>query len=104
MNYRKHILVCTTQKERHCGSKGGEELFIAFKKGVNERKLNDVLVSRTGCTHQHHCGPTVIIYPDGVWYKEVRIDDIDEILNEHVLNNKIIQRLLNKDISVKDNL
>ena len=104
MQYRKHILVCTTQKGRHCGSKGAEELFLAFKKEVSERKLDDVLVSRTGCTHQHQCGHAVIIYPDGIWYKEVKIDDIDEILNEHVLNNKIVQRLLNKDISVKDNL
>ena len=102
MNYRKHILVCTTPKERHCGFKGGEELFQAFKKEVSERKMNDVLVSRTGCTHQHHCGPTVIIYPDGIWYKEVRIDDIQEIIDEHILNNRIVARLLNKDISVRE--
>jgi|SRR3989344_1151127 len=101
MQYKKHILVCTTQKERHCGTRGGEELFQEFKKAVNERSLNDVLVSRIGCTSQHQCGPAVIIYPDGIWYKEVKIDDIDEILNEHVLNNKIVQRLLNKDISVR---
>ena len=101
MQYRKHILVCTTQKERHCGSKGGEELFLAFRKEINDRKLNDVLVSRMGCTHQHQYGPTVIIYPDGIWYKKVSIDDIDEILKEHIINDKIVERLLNKDISVK---
>ena len=101
MNYRKHILVCTTQKEHHCGSKGGEELFQEFEKEVIEKNMSDVLVSRTGCTHQHHCGPTVIIYPDGVWYKEVKIEDINEILEKHIMNDKIVERLLNKDISVK---
>jgi (2Fe-2S) ferredoxin len=100
MNYRKHILVCTTLKERHCGSKGGEELFQSFKKAVIDKGIRGVLVSRAGCTHQHHCGPTVIIHPDGVWYKEVKIDDIDEILDEHIMNGRIVERILNKDISV----
>jgi len=93
-------MVCTTAKERHCGFKGGEELFQAFKKAV-AGAMPDVLVSRAGCTHQHHCGPTVIIYPDGIWYKEVKESDIDEILDEHIVNNRIVERLLNKDISVK---
>ena len=101
MQYRKHIMVCTTAKERHCGFKGGEELFQAFKRAVAERAMDDVLVSRAGCTHQHHIGPTVIIYPDGIWYKEVKIEDVDEILNEHIENGKIVERLLNKDISVQ---
>ena len=101
MLYRKHIMVCTTAKERHCGSKGGEELFHAFKKAVIEKQLNDVLVSRAGCTHQHHCGPTVIIYPDGIWYKEVQINDINEILDEHIVNGHLVERLLNSDISVR---
>ena len=100
MQYKKHIMVCTTAKERHCGFKGGEELFQAFRRAVAGRAMSDVLVSRAGCTHQHHCGPTVIIYPDGVWYKEVQIGDIDEILNEHVTNGRIVERLLNKDITV----
>lgn len=101
MNYRKHILVCTTAKERHCGFKGGEELFHAFKRAVAERAMQDVLVSRGGCTHQHHCGPTVIVHPDGVWYKEVQISDIGEILDKHIANEQVVERLLNKDISVK---
>ena len=100
MQYRKHIMVCTTAKERHCGFKGGEELFHAFKRAVAERAMSDVLVSRAGCTHQHHCGPTVIVHPDGIWYKEVKESDIDEILNEHITNGRIVERLLNRDISV----
>ncbi len=100
MHYRKHILVCTTAKERHCGTKGGEELFQAFKRAIQDRNISDVLVSRGGCTHQHSVGPIVIVHPDGVWYKQVSVADIIEILDEHIVNGRVVERLLNKDISV----
>ncbi len=101
MNFKKHVLVCTNEKPLHCAEKGGLELFQAFKEQLQAKGLqNDFLVSKTGCTHQHACGPTVIIYPEGVWLKEVKKEDVSEILDS-LKEGKIVQRLLNSNISVQ---
>lgn len=100
--FRKHVLVCTNEKPLHCAEKGGLALFQAFKETVAQRNLaGDIYVSKTGCTSQHSCGPAVTIYPDGVWYKEVKIEDINEIIDSHLLNGKIVERLLNSNIGLR---
>ena len=100
--FRKHVLVCTNEKPLHCAEKGGLELLKEFRDEVQRRNLGeDIYVTKTGCTSQHHCGPTVIIYPDGVWYKEVKVGDVAEIIEEHLVKGKIVERLLNKDIGLK---
>ena len=100
--FKKHILVCTSEKPLHCAELGGLLLLQEFRKQVNERNLqNDFYVTKTGCTDQHSCGPTIIIYPDGIWYKEVKLSDIAEIIESHLLNGKIVERLLNKEIGLK---
>ena len=100
--FRKHVLVCTNEKPLHCAEKGGLELLKEFREEVQRRNLGeDIYVTKTGCTSQHHCGPTVIIYPDGVWYKEVKVGDVAEIIEEHLVKGKIVERLLNKDIGLK---
>ena len=101
-SFAKHVLVCTNEKPGHCAEKGGLELLTAFREEVSRRNLNEeIYVTKTGCTSQHHCGPTVIIYPDGVWYKEVSKDDIPEIIESHLLNGKIVERIFNSEIGLK---
>lgn len=102
LSFKKHVLVCTNEKPGHCAEKGGLELLAAFREEIQKRGLqNDFFVSKTGCTQQHHCGPTLIIYPDGVWYKEVKTTDVSEIIESHLLNGKIVQRLFNPEIGIK---
>lgn len=102
MQYRRHVLVCTNEKPLHCAEKGGLELYEKFKSEITALGLaNEILVSKTGCTHQHHCGPTVIIHPDGVWYKLVTPADVAEIVQSHLVKNKIVERLHNQNIEVK---
>ncbi len=101
--FKKHVLVCTNEKPLHCAEKGGLELLAAFREEVEKTGLkNEIYVSKTGCTSQHHCGPTVIIYPDGVWYKEVKKEDVHEIISSHLVGGKIVERLHNKDIGLKN--
>lgn len=101
-SFKKHVLVCTSEKPLHCAEKGGLELLEEFKKEIEARGLlNKILVSTTGCTKQHHCGPAVIIYPEGVWYKEVKKEDAAEIIESHLLKGKIVQRILNREIGLK---
>ncbi|MDO8627422.1 MAG: (2Fe-2S) ferredoxin domain-containing protein [Candidatus Diapherotrites archaeon] len=100
MNYKKHILVCTNEKPLHCAEKGGLELFQSFKDEVLKQELqNEFLVSKTGCTHQHSCGPVVIIYPGGVWLKEVSKDNVQEIVSS-LKDGKLPEKLINPIISV----
>ncbi len=100
--FRKHVLVCTNKKPLHCGQKGGLELLETFRLEVEKRGLSgDIFVTKTGCTSQHHCGPTVIIYPDGVWYKEVRKEYVSEIIESHLMGGKIVERIQNKGIGLK---
>ncbi|MCH7761977.1 (2Fe-2S) ferredoxin domain-containing protein, partial [candidate division TA06 bacterium] len=92
--YRKHIFVCATEGEGKCQEKGGLELLRKFRAEVRERGLQDeVLVTKVGCTDQHPVGPTVIVHPDGIWYKLVQLSDIAEILEQHILGGKPVERL-----------
>ena len=100
--FKKHVLVCTNEKPGHCAEKGGLELLQVFRDEVQRRNLgNDIYVTKTGCTSQHHCGPTVIIYPDGVWYREVRKEDVAEIIEQHLVKGKVVERLYNNEIGLK---
>ncbi|MDO8625237.1 MAG: (2Fe-2S) ferredoxin domain-containing protein [Candidatus Diapherotrites archaeon] len=101
VQYQRHVLVCTNEKPGHCGANGGLLLYDAFKAAVLEHGLSDsVLVSKTGCTKQHHLGCAVIVHPDGVWYKGVAMSDVAEIVESHLQDGKIVERLRNPNIGV----
>lgn len=94
-SYRFHIFCCTNdRKDYHCGNKGGFDIYEAFKKEVAARGLKDVRVTRMGCNSQHHVGPVLVIYPGGVWYKEVKAEDVPEIIERHILGGQVVERLL----------
>lgn len=96
--YRLQIFVCSTEGEGKCGEKGGLELLRKFRAEVAARGLQEeVLVTKVGCTDQHHMGPTVIVHPDGVWYKLVQLSDVGEILEEHIQKGRPVERLINEE-------
>ncbi len=102
-SFSKHVLVCTNEQPGHCAEQGGLDLLTSFREEVQRRNLGEqIYVTKTGCTSQHHCGPTVIIYPDGVWYKQVTKGDIPEIIESHLLNGKVVERIHNKEIGLKE--
>lgn len=92
--YVQHILVCTDSKSKEC-KKGGPEVLKAFEKAIKSRKLGrQVMVSEVGHVGGCGLGPNVIIYPEGVWYGRVDPEDVDEIIDEHILEGRVVQRLL----------
>jgi len=101
MQYRKHVLICTREGEGRCGSHGGMELLNAMRKEAAALNLKDVYITKTGCTSQHHLGNTIIVYPEGIWYKGVELSDVQEIVEKHLKGNKPVKRLINENISVK---
>ncbi len=92
--YVQHILICTDSKSKQC-KKGGPHILKAFQKGIKDRKLGrQVMVSQIGHIGGCSLGPNVIVYPEGVWYGRVRPEDVDEIIEEHMLKGRLVQRLL----------
>ena len=101
--FTHQIFVCCNQRpEGHprgcCDPTGSEALREAFKKGVKERKLGPLVRANTaGCLEQCEHGPTVVIYPQGIWYGRVRVEDVPRILEETVIGGRILDDLLIPD-------
>lgn len=70
------------------------ELVKAFKKAVKDNNLKGrVRAQRAGCLDACEYGPSVVVYPEGVFYGGVQVGDVEEIINEHILQNKPVERL-----------
>jgi (2Fe-2S) ferredoxin len=97
--YRHHIFVCLGKR---CLKKGAEELLDTLKDRIHEEGLaEEVRLSRSGCvkvckeTHEEgEYSPVVIVYPEGVWYKNVTTADLDDIINVHIRGGHVVERLL----------
>jgi len=97
--YKKHLFVCTNQRsgtERaSCGEQHGLELTAAFKKAIKDKGLSvDMRAQRAGCLGICDYGPTVAVYPEGIFYVNVQLSDVSEIVESHLINDKPVQRLL----------
>lgn len=102
--FRHHVLVCTFDRPGHCGSFGGLELLQSFREEVDRLGLaKEILVTRAGCTGQHAWGPTVIIYPEGIWYARVKPEDVPVIIQEHLVGGHLVGRLINRRVKVESN-
>ncbi len=93
--YRSHVLVCGGTG---CTSSGSGDVINKFESELKRTQLDkEVKVVRTGCFGLCEVGPIVIIYPEGSFYSRVKIEDIPEIVEEHLLKGRIVQRLLYKE-------
>jgi (2Fe-2S) ferredoxin len=98
--YERHIFICTNQREpgspRGCCDPGGKaELQGLFKQRVKELGLQArVRANKSGCLDQCEHGPTVVVYPEQVWYGRVTKDDVNEIMERHILGGKAVERLV----------
>lgn len=98
--YRAHVLVCGGTG---CTSSGSGELIERFEKDLAEKGLDkEVKIVRTGCFGLCEAGPIVIVYPEGAFYSRVKVEDVDEIVEEHLLKGRIVERLLHKDEEEQD--
>ncbi len=97
---RAHVLVCGGTG---CTSSGSEKIITKFESCLAEKGLSDeIKVIRTGCFGLCALGPIVIVYPEGAFYSMVSEDDIDEIVEEHLLKGRIVKRLLYQETVVDD--
>lgn len=96
--YRTHVFCCTNRRaEGHkdgcCASKGSEDLRNYMKKRAKDMGMADVRINGAGCLGRCDKGPTVVIYPEGIWYSPKNEADCDEILAKHVQNGAVVERL-----------
>ena len=91
----KHILVC---RGTGCTSSKSPKIIEKFKELVKEKELSNVRVIQTGCFGLCAKGPIVIIRPEDTFYAMVTEDDCEEIINTHIIEGKLVERLLCKDV------
>ncbi|MDH7481083.1 MAG: NADH-ubiquinone oxidoreductase-F iron-sulfur binding region domain-containing protein [Armatimonadota bacterium] len=90
--YRSHILICNATP---CVLKGSRAVEAALKEEIRLNGLEDeIRVVETGCLGISECGPVIVIYPEGTIYCNLTPQDAGEIVREHLLNGRIVQRLL----------
>ena len=100
--YRSHVLVCGGTG---CTSSHSGELIEALEANIKEHGLEEeIKVVRTGCFGLCALGPIMIVYPEGCFYSEVKVDDIPEIVEEHLLKGRIVKRLLYKETVEAENV
>lgn len=102
--FRKHIFICTNKREEGhprgcCDPTGQGELQRLFKLKLAQRGIPgaEVRANKSGCLDQCELGPTVVVYPEAVWYGGVTPADVDEIIDSHILNNRPVGRLIIPD-------
>ena len=94
---RSHILVCTGTG---CSSSNSQKIIEEFEKQLVAQGMEkEAKVVRTGCFGLCALGPIVTIYPEGACYTHVTVDDVEEIVSEHIVKGRIVKRLLNKNAS-----
>ena len=92
---KHHILVCGGTG---CHSSDGDEIKALLEEKVRKEGIeDDVQVIFTGCFGLCEAGPNVVVYPEGVFYSHVELDDIDEIVEEHIIKGNIVKRRLFKE-------
>ena len=78
------------------------EVVEAFKTKLKELKLPiKIRAQKAGCLDICDFGQTVAIYPEGVFYVGVEVGDVDEIINEHIINNRVVERLRLENVRAK---
>ncbi len=100
--YRSHVLVCGGTG---CTSSHSGEIIDALNENIKQHGLEEeIQVVRTGCFGLCALGPIMIVYPEGCFYSEVKVDDVAEIVEEHLLKGRIVKRLLYSETVEQDSV
>ena len=98
--YQRHIFFCLNQRsegENACTNHGAQAGFERCKAQIKAAGLagpGGVRVNKAGCLDRCAAGPVAVVYPEAVWYSYVDVHDIDEIVESHLKNGRVVERLL----------
>lgn len=99
-HFKHHVFFCLNQRDKGedcCMNKGAEAAFDYMKARVKKLGLNgegNTRINRAGCLDRCGLGPVMVVYPEAVWYTFIDNEDIDEIVESHLVNGKVVKRLL----------
>jgi len=97
--FRHHVFFCCNQRDtgaRCCNDHGASEVRDYAKgriKALNLAGPGKVRVNLAGCLDRCDEGPVMVVYPEGVWYTYVDKEDVDEIIREHIIGGRPVERL-----------
>ncbi len=97
--YKHHVFFCLNKRDpprECCANRNAEAMKDHAKKRVKELEINGpgkVRINVAGCLDRCEQGPVVVVYPEEVWYTYVDQQDIDEIIDEHLVKGKVVERL-----------
>ncbi len=100
--YEKHIFVCENKRPEGssrgcCRDKGGMVVRAKLKERLKQLGLkSEVRANASGCLDACEFGVTVVVYPEQIWYGGVTVDDVEEIIQSHIINNIPVERLFIK--------
>jgi (2Fe-2S) ferredoxin len=97
--YDAHVFCCTNKRPAGhprgcCSDKGSEELRDYMKSRARDLGLKKVRINNAGCLDRCELGPSVVIYPEGVWYQVATKEDVDEVLQKHLVEGGRVERLM----------
>lgn len=98
--FKRHVIVCTNRRPEGnpkgcCASKGAEEVRAAFKEELDKRGLKGSMrANAAGCLDTCAFGVSVVVYPEGTWYGGVKVEDVAEIVDQHLVNGQPVDRLV----------
>ncbi|MFZ2628210.1 MAG: NAD(P)H-dependent oxidoreductase subunit E [Rugosibacter sp.] len=97
--FQHHVFFCTNQRaagETCCNNHGASDLRAYAKervKALGEQLPDNVRINTAGCLGRCELGPLLVVYPEAVWYTYIDQEDIDEIVDEHLLHGRVVERL-----------
>jgi (2Fe-2S) ferredoxin len=97
--FEHHVFICTNERDESasrpsCLNEGAKKLKSAFKDAVKDAGLKHAIrANELGCLDQCEHGPVVVVYPDAVWYGFVKVADVQEIVTEHLVHGRPVERL-----------
>ncbi|NWF90646.1 MAG: (2Fe-2S) ferredoxin domain-containing protein [Ignavibacteriaceae bacterium] len=98
--FEKHIFICENKRPPDnpkgcCFDKGGSAIREEFKKRIAELGLKSTIrASSSGCLDACEFGASVVVYPEQIWYGGVKVEDVEEIIQSHLIKNEPVKRLM----------
>lgn len=99
MKFDKHVFICQNERQPEdprgcCSAKDSAKVLDRMKELAHKRGLKGrVRVNKAGCLDQCALGVSIVVYPEGVWYGRVKPDDVEEIVDQHLVGGKPVERL-----------
>lgn len=98
-HFKYHVFFCCNQRETGeacCNTHGASDMQTYAKERISQLKMKGegkVRINKAGCMDRCDLGPVMVVYPEAVWYTYIDKEDVEEIIQEHLINGRIVERL-----------